>query len=95
MKKYVYLIKRKSDGKMFVTYGNFKLAFLGKGYLFEFVSEDCLYKQFTPYGYVLNISTGIQYNSKEYKVVNQVEYIELGKGKGFRNKKCMMLSECY
>lgn len=78
MKKYVYLVKRKLDGKMFVTYGNFKLAFLGKGYLFEFVPEDCLYKQFTPYGYVSNISTGIQYDSKKYKVVNQAEYIDLG-----------------
>lgn len=84
MKKYVYLVKNRADGKKYVAYGNFKYAFFGKGYLFEFVSERNPYKQFTPYGWISNISTGILYDSKKHQVIHQAEYQNLKREKKLR-----------
>lgn len=73
MKQYVYLVKRVSDGRLFVTYGNFKKAFNRPVYLYNFAPKNYEYKKATPFGEVYNISSDLKYNSKEFHVIRQVE----------------------
>ena len=71
-KQYTYLVKRKRDGKLFCTYGNFKVPGYRPGALFDFVSKDYPYGVQTPFGIVKNISNGLRYDSKRYNVIRQV-----------------------
>ena len=59
-------------------YGNVKDKITGNGisYLFSFTSDDYKYGINTPYGKRNNISTGIKYNSKQYRIVHQYETIK-------------------
>lgn len=70
--KYCYLVERKKDKKQFVTFGNFKVAGNRPGYLFDFVSDSYEYAKESPFGLRSNISNGLRYDSKTYRVIRQV-----------------------
>lgn len=74
MKTYYYLVESK-NGNRYVMYGNVKDKITGNGisYLFSFASDDYKYGINTPYGRCSNVSTGIKYNSKQYRIVHQTE----------------------
>lgn len=73
MKMYVYLVENKANGNKYVMIGNLKNCNVGSGrYLYQLVNEDYEYARKTPYGVRNNISTGIKYNSKQYRVVHQM-----------------------
>lgn len=73
IKEYIYLVKRKSDGKLFVTYGNFKIPGLRPSHLFKFAPIDYWCKKETPFGYVYNISSDEKYDSHKHSVVMQIQ----------------------
>ena len=47
---YCYLMERKSDGKKFVTFGNFREAWNKPASLYDFVTKMYPYPQETPFG---------------------------------------------
>lgn len=70
--EYIYLVKRVLDGKLFVTYGNFKNAAYRPTYMWELFPENWNYKVKTPWGEACNIPyDGARYNSKEFHVIRQ------------------------
>lgn len=72
MKMYVYLVENKANGDKYMMFGNLKNRNIGSGrYLYQFVDEKYEYGIRTPYGLRSNVSTGIKYNSKHYRIVNQ------------------------
>lgn len=72
-KNYCYLVRRKRDGKLFCTYGNFKEAWNRPKYLFNLVSSAYIYAVKLPFGNLLasNVSSDLRYNSKDYSVIRQ------------------------
>lgn len=73
IKYYFYLVENKSNGSRYVMMGNLKDSNMGCGrYLYEIVGDKYEYARNTPYGFRSNISTGIKYNSKYYRVVHQI-----------------------
>ena len=46
---YCYLMERKSDGKKFVTFGNFREAWNKPASLYDFVTKMYPYPQETPF----------------------------------------------
>lgn len=60
-KNYCYLIRRKRDGKLFCTYGNFKEAWNRPKYLFNLVSSAYIYAVKLPFGNLLasNVSSDL------------------------------------
>lgn len=71
MVTYVYLIRRKCDGKKFVTFGNFKIGAYRPSSLYEFAPASYPYRITTPYGCVYNISCDLKYDSQAYSVIWQ------------------------
>lgn len=69
---YCYLIERKRDKKRFLAFGNFKEAGNRPKYLFDFVSDSYEYAKESPFGLRSNISNGLRYDSKTYRVIRQV-----------------------
>lgn len=72
-KNYCYLVRRKRDGKLFCTYGNFTEAWNRPKYLFNLVSSAYIYAVKLPFGNLLasNVSSDLRYNSKDYSVIRQ------------------------
>lgn len=70
-KKYIYLVERKSDKKLFTMHGNLNLAWMGVSPLFDFVADNYRYKVKTPFGNICNVSSDFKYNSKDYSVIKQ------------------------
>lgn len=70
-KQYTYLVKRKCDGELFVTFGDFKNPANRPSCLYSFAPEAYRYKVKTPFGNVYNVSNDLKYNSKTYSVVRQ------------------------
>ena len=72
-KNYCYWVRRKRDGKLFCTYGNFKEAWNRPKYLFNLVSSAYIYAVKLPFGNLLasNVSSDLRYNSKDYSVIRQ------------------------
>ena len=68
--RFWYLVVRKTDGKKFVMDCDLKNPEnVGGGkYLYDIVDNCKRIK--TPYGYMHNISTGVKYNSTDYKIVH-------------------------
>lgn len=73
MKGYVYLIRRKADGKKFVAYGDFHRASIRPAYLFDFAPSNYEYKKPTPFGYVYNVSSGLKCDPTKFSVIRQVK----------------------
>lgn len=73
IKYYFYLVENKANGNRYVMRGNLKDRNMGSGrYLYEIVGEKYEYARNSPYGFICNISTGIKYNSKQYRIVHQI-----------------------
>lgn len=73
MKMYAYLVVNKTNRNKYVMVGNLKNCNMGSGrYLYQFVNDDYKYAKETPYGLRNNISCGLKYNSRKYKVVHQM-----------------------
>ena len=73
IKYYFYLVENRSDGNRYIMMGNLKDCNMGGGrYLYDIVGEEYKYARNTPYGFRRNISTGIKYNPKHYKIVHQI-----------------------
>lgn len=70
-RSYIYLVRRRSDGELFVTYGNFKNSFNRPVYLVPFVPDEYPYGVETPFGNVKNYSCNIKYDSRYYTVIRQ------------------------
>lgn len=78
-KRYCYLIRRKRDGKLFCTFGNFKEACYGNHpcVLYDFLPKSYVgYScQDTPFGLARNISNGLRCDGiykTQYETVRQV-----------------------
>lgn len=71
---YYFLVKCKKTGINYIMIHNFKNPNC-KGdcglYLYQLVDKSYKYSINTPYGYRKNISTGIKYNSKNFKIEHQ------------------------
>jgi hypothetical protein len=73
VRKYVYLVKSKVNGELFVMIGNLKETNVGSGkYLYKLIKGK--YTRETPYGTRSNVSTD-KYNAKQYSVVHQTEIL--------------------
>lgn len=72
-KEYMYLILRVRDGVKFVTYGNFKEAYIYPKYLYQLVDETYPYGEETPWGKRKNTTVdGISLEDGGYKVIYQI-----------------------
>lgn len=70
---YVYLVVNRVNGNKYVMIGNLKNCNMGSGrYLYHFVTANYKYAKESPYGLISNISCGLKYNSKQYKVLHQM-----------------------
>lgn len=73
MKSYYYLVINKTNGNRYIMMGNLKDCNMGSGkYLYELVGEKYEFARNSPYGFRNNVSTGIKYNSKHYKIIHQM-----------------------
>ena len=61
---YCYLMERKSDGKKFVTFGNFREAWNKPASLYPYPQE-------TPFGLCAHISNGLRCDRELFKVIQQ------------------------
>lgn len=68
---YCYLMERKSDGKKFVTFGNFREAWNKPASLYDFVTKMYPYPQETPFGLCAHISNGLRCDRELFKVIQQ------------------------
>lgn len=72
MKMYIYLVENKKNKNKYLMIGNLKDCNMGSGrYLYNFVSSDYKCTRKTPYGSRSNITNGLKYNSKSYRVLHQ------------------------
>ena len=74
LKEYYYLVENRKTKEKYVMRGNLKEPNMGGGrYLYAFADSGYAYGGYTPYGDIMNVSTGIKYDAQCYRIVHQTE----------------------
>lgn len=85
LKEYYYLVENRKTKEKYVMRGNLKEPNMGGGrYLYAFADSGYAYGGYTPYGDIMNVSTGIKYDAQRYRIVHQTEIKMGGLSKNIR-----------